>query len=130
MLLLDTQVVVWLADETHRVSIRAQQALQAAKSSGEALAVAGITLWELAHLSARRKLDFEPSIEAFLQKVEAFYLVVPLDRHIALRSHQFSRLYPKDPADRQIAATALVHGMTLISADSKIRASGEVPCLW
>ena len=38
--------------------------------------------------------------------------------------------YPKDPSDRVIGATALVEGLSLITADREIRKSGAVPTIW
>ena len=35
----------------------------------------------------------------------------------------------QDPADRSIAATALVYGLTLVTADEKILESKSVPVL-
>jgi PIN domain nuclease of toxin-antitoxin system len=34
---------------------------------------------------------------------------------------------PRDPADRLIAATAMCHGLTLLTSDERIRAWGGVP---
>ena len=38
--------------------------------------------------------------------------------------------FPRDPADRIIGATALVEGLTLITADRDILASKAVPSVW
>jgi PIN domain nuclease of toxin-antitoxin system len=38
--------------------------------------------------------------------------------------------FHKDPADQLIVATALVHGLRLISDDTRIRQWGGVPLLW
>ena len=66
----------------------------------------------------------------FLQEVERHFRVLPISAAIAERSMLFSPRYPKDPSDRIIGATALVHSLLLVTADEEIRASGEVPCLW
>jgi PIN domain nuclease of toxin-antitoxin system len=42
----------------------------------------------------------------------------------------FPTTYPKDPADRIIAATALVEGFSLITADREIRRSKLVHTIW
>ena len=46
------------------------------------------------------------------------------------QSIRFSPAYPNDPADRLIGATAIVHGMRLVTIDKKIRATKEVDCIW
>jgi PIN domain nuclease of toxin-antitoxin system len=38
--------------------------------------------------------------------------------------------FHRDPADQLIVATALVHGLLLISDDARIRQWGGVPLLW
>ena len=38
--------------------------------------------------------------------------------------------YPKDPADRALGATALVEGLSLITADREIRRSRAVRTIW
>jgi PIN domain nuclease of toxin-antitoxin system len=38
--------------------------------------------------------------------------------------------YPKDPADRIIGATALVEGLSLLTADREIRRSRAVQTIW
>ena len=129
MLLLDTHVVIWLARETERISRRATKALASARAE-HGLAIAAASLWEIAQLASRGRLQFDPPVEVFLEKVEGLYRVLPMNRHIAIRGNQFSDGYPKDPADRQIGATAILHGLTLVTADQRILNSGEVPCLW
>ena len=130
MLLLDTQVVLWLAREPEKISGTVARELRKARVAGQAARISVFTLWEIAMLEAEKRLALEPSPEAFLERVEAVYTVVPLDRSIAVRSQKFSSNYPKDPADRIIGATALVHHMRLVTADESIRDSGEVPCVW
>lgn len=130
MLLADTNVVIWMAGDPRQVSVTAQAAMQQARSQGHGLAVAGITLWEISLLAAKGKLAFSPSVDHFLSRVESSYHVLPITRQIALVGARLSNNYPKDPADRQIGATALVHGFPLLTADRKILASGEVPCIW
>lgn len=130
MLVLDTNVVVWLAGDPGQISDQAQSSLASTRANGHGLAISTTTLWEISLLAARGKLAFNQSVDRFLERLEAVYRVLPLNRQIALAGARFSAAYPKDPADRQIGATALVYGMPLVTADKKIRASGEVPCIW
>ena len=129
MLLVDTQMVLWLAEETDKVPPKALRAMGEASATGGGLAIAGVTLLEIAMLAAKGRVILTPNVEGFLKKVEASYHVLSLDRRIAIKAVQFSKAYPKDPADRQIGATAFVHGLTLVTADKKILKSGEVTCI-
>ncbi len=129
-MLLDTNVVLWLATDPKQISGKAQSSLAANRTQGYGLSISTTTLWEISLLAAKGKLAFDPSVDSFLQKLERLYNVLPITRHIALAGSRFSVAYPKDPADRQIGATALIHGMPLVTADKAIRTSGEVPTIW
>lgn len=129
MLLLDTHVVLWLALAPEEISEGASNSMMVARQQG-GLSVAMCTLWEIALLHAKAKIHLDGTLDDFLRRVEQAYTVLPLTRQIAVRGVQFTSSYPKDPADRQIGATALLHGMSLVTADRPIRRSGEVPCIW
>ncbi len=130
MLLLDTHVVIWLALEPHQISKRATTALREARLTAGGLAISSMTLWEIAMLHAKQRIDLRIPLDTFLERVEAVYRVFTLSRQIAQSGVKFSAVYPADPADRQIGGTALIHGLTLVTADRRIHASHEVPCLW
>ena len=66
----------------------------------------------------------------YLSVIEKTFTVLPITGGIAVRSQLFSDRYPKDPTDRIIGATAVVNSGKLITADRKIRDSGEVECIW
>lgn len=70
------------------------------------------------------------SLTRYLASVEERFVVFPITAEIAERSVGFSAAYPNDPTDRIIGATAVVHGLPLVTADAAIRKSGEVLCIW
>ncbi|RXH57407.1 hypothetical protein GRAN_0717 [Granulicella sibirica] len=96
----------------------------------DGLAVSGITLWELAMLLSRGRVQSRTPLSDFLRVVENSFSVLQLTSAVAETSMAFTDAYPKDPMDRMIGATALVHGLQLITRDERIRRSGEVPCVW
>jgi PIN domain nuclease of toxin-antitoxin system len=57
-------------------------------------------------------------------------IVKDLTPAIAVLSTQFPRDFPSDPADRLIAATARAEGVTLVTRDSRIRASTLLKTVW
>ena len=129
MILLDTQATVWLAYEPGKLSRAANTAIvQARKETG--VAISDKTLWELAMMFSRKRIDIGMDLLEFLRETEHFCTVLPVNSAIAARSVQFGRSFPSDPADRIIAATAIVYGLPLITADVQIRKSGEVQCIW
>ncbi len=129
MILVDTHIVVWLALDPTRLSRKATAAIIEARSSG-GVAIAGVTLWELAMLAIRERIQLTASLESFLREVEERFVVLPLTGEIARRSVQFTERYPLDPMDRIIGATALIEGIPLVTKDEKIRASKEVSFVW
>ena len=129
MILLDTHVVLWLAASPEKLSFEAKTAISfARKESG--IAIADKTLWEIAYLLSSGQVKLTAPIREVLTMIEHRFVVLPITAAIAERSMLFTRNYPKDPADRLIGATALVHTIELVTADRAIRQSGEVPCIW
>jgi PIN domain nuclease of toxin-antitoxin system len=130
MILLDTQVVAWLAREPEKISQAAKDAIQKARLEDAGLAISDKTLWELAMMSARNHLKINATLREFLDATERLCVVIPVNPAIAERTIQFGDTFPSDPADRIIAATAIIYGMPLVTADAQIRKSGEVACIW
>ena len=130
MILLDTHVVLWLALEPAKVSRKARAAIEQTRQSGDALAISDITLLEIATLERKGRLDLQTSLETFLSEVETRFAVLPITGQVCVQAMGLPASYPKDPADRVIAATALVVGTSLITADSAIQRSKIVPTIW
>jgi PIN domain nuclease of toxin-antitoxin system len=130
LILVDTHVVVWLARDELRISATAKAAILKAREEKSGLAVSDITLLEIARLSSEGRLHFEPSLEAFLSDVERRFAVLPMTGRICVQAFSLPSNYPKDPADRIIGATALVEGLTLVTADEQIRKSRALPTIW
>jgi PIN domain nuclease of toxin-antitoxin system len=130
LILVDTHVVVWLAVDQPRISATAKAVILKAREEKSGLAVSDMTLLEIARLSSEGRLRFEPSLEAFLSDVEQRFGVLPMTGRICAQAFSLPSNYPKDPADRVIGATALVEGLTLVTADAQIRKSRAVPTIW
>src|SRR5260370_17098097 len=94
------------------------------------MAVCDITLLELTTLASKGRIQLGLSLESILQEIEARFVILPIRSRACARAMSFPTTYPKDPADRIIAATALVEGLSLITADREIRRSNLVPTIW
>ena len=131
MILLDTHVVLWAAIERKRLSRAAESALKRGHRS-DGLAIASISLWELASLFARGRIQtygtVEMSVRQVLETVGA--VVKPITQEIAILATQFPDNYPRDPADRLIGATARAEGLALITQDERIRSSPLLRTIW
>ncbi len=129
MILVDTQIVIWLAAEPEKVSRRASEAIREARRA-DGVGISDKTLWELAMTFSKGLIRADVSLRDLLEKTERTFVVLPMNAAIAERSVQFGKLFPADPADRIIAATAIIYGLRLVTADAQIRKSGEVSCIW
>jgi PIN domain nuclease of toxin-antitoxin system len=130
VILADTHVVVWLAFDQNQISKKARIAIDDARQNADGLAISDITLLELATLASRGRIRLNVSIESFLEEVESRFVVLPITGRACARAMTLPTAYPKDPADRIIAATALVEGLPLLSADREIRRSKAVQTIW
>lgn len=130
MILVDTHVVLWLAFYDKEISPKAKAAIAQARKSAQGIAISDITLLELATLVSQGRIQLELSLESFLQEVESRFVVLPISSRACARALTLPTQYPKDPADRIIAATALVYGVPLITADRAIRRSRALQTIW
>jgi PIN domain nuclease of toxin-antitoxin system len=129
VILLDTHVLAWAATDSELLSRAAASAIRRARRGG-GVAVAAITVWELALLLSQGKLQIYGNIEASLRVLLEPVTVRPITSEIAALAAQFPDDYPRDPADRLIGATARAEGLTLITRDQRIRNSPLIKTLW
>jgi len=131
LILLDTHALAWLVAEPERLSRPAASAIRRARIS-DGVAIASITVWELALLFARGILRTHSTVEAAVQNLltRSGVVIVPINPEVAAIAAQFSDNYPKDPADRLIGATALAEGMALVTRDERIRAYHRLKTIW
>jgi PIN domain nuclease of toxin-antitoxin system len=130
VILLDTHVAVWMTADKRQLSAAAATAIREESRAGKGVAIASSTLWEIAMMSARNELRLPGTLTEYLNYMESVFVVVPITGAIAERSILFTGIFPNDPTDRLIGATAVVHGIRLVTKDKKIRKSNQVDCVW
>lgn len=132
MIVLDTHALVWWVSAPARIPAKARRLLDGAVDSGDSLVVSSISIWEVALLSARGRLELTVPVEAWIAGVESlpFVRFVPVDNRIAARAVALENFPHKDPADRMILATALGLGAALVTADTRLRAYRAVKTVW
>jgi PIN domain nuclease of toxin-antitoxin system len=129
MILLDTHVLIWAADDSERLSRAAVSEIRRARRDG-GLAISAISLWELAFLLTKGKIQMYGTVESSLRLLVEGVTVIPITPEIAVLAAQFPDDYPGDPGDRLIGATARAEGIPLITRDEKIRKSPLLRTIW
>ncbi|OFV91498.1 MAG: hypothetical protein A3H28_02050 [Acidobacteria bacterium RIFCSPLOWO2_02_FULL_61_28] len=124
-LLLDTHIWVWSVLEPDRLGIRLRHELLHANNE---LWLSPVSTWEVLLLSRKRKLHLPADVTGWVSRAMASLREAPLTHEIALAAHQLPWSHP-DPADRFLAATAQVLGLTLVTADTRLLGLGEIRTL-
>lgn len=129
MILLDTHALLWMAHDDPRLSKRAREAIIEAKRT-TGVAVASISLREVAWLAHNGRIIVSGSVESFVRELVSRVIVRPITPEIAALSVRLPDEFPKDPADCLIAATAMAEGMPLVTADGHIRRTKGLEMIW
>ncbi len=125
-LLLDTQIVLWWANEPERLSKRVHTVLE---SRATTLFLSLASVWEMQIKIQLGKLTVRPSLEAVIADQEATngleLLPITLQHILTLGSLPF---HHRDPFDRMLIAQALQEGAILVSVDP-VFSQYQVPLL-
>jgi PIN domain nuclease of toxin-antitoxin system len=108
--LLDTHVVYWLAVRPEQLSRAATRAIAAAERS-DGVAISSISLWELAWLIDKGRIQVEGTPERFLTRLAGRPGLALLETTI-------------------IAATARAHGLPLVTRDAGLQDSRLLRTIW
>lgn len=130
MLLLDTHVVLWLAFDPSKISKPARTAIEHSRQNSDGLALCDISLLEITTLHRKNRIQLTSGLSTVLSEIEQRFIILPITAGVCVRAAELPSTYPADPADRVIAATALMEGVSLITADKEIRRSRVVETIW
>jgi len=121
LLLLDTHVIVWSLMQPNELSDSIIKTINSAQENGNLL-LSSISLWEIAMLKAKKRINIYQPIKEFLKTIVDIdgMNIVDLSSGIAAESTLLVDDFHGDPADRIIAATAIETGAIILTRDSKI----------
>ena len=126
MILLDTHVIIWLVTENKTIGRQSWALYERARKNAE-LAVSAISFWEMAMLIGKGRLGTATSpVQHRARILDAGTQEIPITGDIAILAAGLD--LHGDPADRFIAASAIVHNATLMTADKRLlRWRNELP---
>jgi PIN domain nuclease of toxin-antitoxin system len=87
-----------------------------------------VSTWEALLLNAKGTIRLRGDLAAWLARATAHLREAPLTHEVVLVAHQLPLPHP-DPADRFLAATARVLGLTPVTADERLLGLGEIRTL-
>jgi PIN domain nuclease of toxin-antitoxin system len=124
-LLLDTHIWLWSLGDPARLSKRIVSAL---RDPANEIWLSPISVWETLMLAERKRISIAGDAREWVERAlrASSPREAPMTFEVMARSTTLE-LATRDPADRFIAASAAVHGLTLVTADahlSKAKADG------
>jgi PIN domain nuclease of toxin-antitoxin system len=118
VILLDTHVALWIA--TNTALGKQSRALVEQALAEDRLAISAISFWEISLLITKKRFETSKTAAALrTELLDTGIVELPLIGPIAILAVQLQNLHG-DPADRFIAATAIAHDATLMTADSRL----------
>ena len=121
MNLLDTHVLLWMAQEPDRLPASANAKI----NSNEPLFLSYASVWEIAIKSGINKIDLKWSIREFVEMAITKHSLQTLS--ISLRHIYHTQQLPlhhRDPFDRLLIAQSIVEDIRIISSDVVFDAYG------
>jgi PIN domain nuclease of toxin-antitoxin system len=120
-LLLDTHIWLWMIGDPEKIGAHLRREL----GNAEELWLSPISTWETLVLARKGRIRMHEEVEAWIEHATAPFREAPLTHAIAMESQRLAVAH-SDPADRFIAATAKVLGLTLATADTRLLGLGDV----
>jgi PIN domain nuclease of toxin-antitoxin system len=122
-LLIDTHIAVWLDNGDARLRHATAALIDGHWREGGVVYFSAISVWEIAMLLRRRRIELREPIEQWL----AHFLDLPgmepiaVTHRIAARAYDFDPYDGGDPADRILIATAIELDCPFVTYDTHIR---------
>ena len=121
VILLDTHVLLWLANDDMRLGKQARHIIEKAADS-RAIVVSAISFWEIGLLIEKKRISMPLSLADFAALVSKTngIRVVPVNSRVAVESAILPIGLHGDPGDRLLAATARTLACSLLTSDAKL----------
>ena len=123
--LLDTHIWIWSLAEPKRLSRRVHKELT---DTANELWLSPVSTWEVLLLHAKGRIELPGNSAEWIARATSVMREAPLTHEIVVAAHELALLH-QDPADRFLAATASVLGLTLVTADQRLLGLGTIATL-
>lgn len=124
-LLLDTHIWLWSMADPKQLSSRVQREL---KDPTNELWLSPVSTWEALLLHSKGRIQLRGKAGDWAVKATSYMREAPLTHEIVVAALELP-LPHQDPADRFLAATAAVLGLTLVTADQRMLGLGTIATL-
>jgi PIN domain nuclease of toxin-antitoxin system len=116
--LLDTHIILWIAEDSPRLSETVRGALTD-KASEKYVSV--VSAWEVALKLGTGKLQVEGGLQKYFEIIDNYgFATLAVEREYLRQLFNLPE-HHKDPFDRLLVATAITESMVLITADKNIQ---------
>jgi PIN domain nuclease of toxin-antitoxin system len=126
-LLLDTHILLWGLLEPERLNRRVASEL---RNPNNEIWLSPVSIWETLVLAEKRRIVLQPDPASWVRTVlqQLAFHEAKINHEIAIQSRAL-KLKQQDPADRFLAATALVYQLTLVTGDKTLFTCREISIL-
>ena len=124
--LLDTHTLIWLIEASSKISVEIRENL---KFPGNLTFLSSASLWEIAIKMSIGKLELKLPFDKLLSDLRNTDIVILQLEDDYFRNLITLPLIHKDPFDRLLISTAIVEGLTIITADENIQ-KYDVSWIW
>lgn len=116
-LLLDTHVLLWMAEDSDRLSDAVRKEIT---DPANELVFSAASLWEISIKNTLEREDFRVDARQLRQGLlDNGYVELPITGKHAVSIDQLPLLH-KDPFDRILLAQAITEGLTFVTADARL----------
>ncbi len=131
MITVDTHIIIWDALKPELLSSKAKEAIDKANST-DGIILCEISLWEIAMLIHKKRINIPVSYIEFINLVKASNKcnLQGITPEIAELFVKLPGEVNQDPADRLISSTSIIMNSPLVTADKNLRKSSSIKTIW
>ena len=120
-ILLDTHVILWSLLKPNELHSNIKEIIDLAQDKSRLL-LSSISLWEIAMLKSKKRINIYEPITEFLKSITAIegLTIIDITPEIAANSTTLLEDFHGDPADRIITASCVNYGAMLLTRDHQI----------